>query len=120
MCEALGPPHILGASRAASASPGGVYEKTRFRKNRKFWSQLFKLESMLFTTEGLRTTVEFAQELAPHNAEGIALLRVGPKAHRPESMSKHTHDLYAPASHPTLRHDAKHADRDAQTTVAAR
>ena len=46
MCEALCPPHILGASRAASASPGGVYEKTRFRKNRKFQSQLFKLENM--------------------------------------------------------------------------
>ena len=46
MCFALGLPQILGASRAASASPGGVYEKTRFRKNRKFRSQLFKRESM--------------------------------------------------------------------------
>ena len=48
MCEALGPPHILGASRAAKASPGGVYEKTRFRKNRKFWSQLFKLDNKIY------------------------------------------------------------------------
>ena len=42
MCFALGLPQILRASRAASVSPGGVYEKTRFRKNRKFRSQLFK------------------------------------------------------------------------------
>ena len=35
MCFALGLTQILGASRAAKASPGGVYEKTRFQKNRK-------------------------------------------------------------------------------------
>ena len=42
MCFALGLPQILGASRAASASPGGVYEKHGFGKKRSFRSQLFK------------------------------------------------------------------------------
>ena len=47
MCFALGLPQIWGASRAASAFPGGVYEKTRFRESRKFGANYSNLRVLL-------------------------------------------------------------------------